>query len=326
MGTNPAVSLPDADAVRAALGTCPFVVVSDSERRTDTTELAHVLLPAAAWGEKDGTVTNSERRISRQRAFLPLPGEARPDWWILTQVAQRLGFAAAFPYRGPDAIFAEHARLSGLVAQDFDIAAAAGRDYATLDPFQWGGPQPFADGRFFTPDGRARFVPVTPQGPASTLSADLPLRLNTGRYRDQWHSMTRTGRSAKLARHRPEPCLDLHPEDAHRHGVTDGGLARVESPRGTALLRVRVSGEARPGLTFAPLHWNAQSAGNARVGTLIAPVVDPVSGQPELKATPVRVRPYRKSGTRSRAGSSVQPRMASGSSSATRAANSFAPP
>ena len=293
MGTNPAVSLPEADAVRAALGTCPFVVVSDGERRTDTTELAHVLLPAAAWGEKDGTVTNSERRISRQRAFLPLPGEARPDWWILTRVAQRLGFAAAFPYGSPEAIFAEHAQLSGLVAQDFDIAAAADRDYATLEPFQWGGAQPFAEGRFFTADGRARFVPITPRGPAGTLSPDLPLRLNTGRYRDQWHSMTRTGRSAKLARHRPEPCLDLHPEDARRHGLVEGGLARVESPQGTAVLRVRVSGEPLPGTAFAPLHWNAQSAGNARIGALIAPVVDPVSGQPELKAATVQVRPCR---------------------------------
>src|SRR3990170_532373 len=98
MATNPVVSMPDADSVRDALKQCPFVVVSDAIRDTDTARLAHVLLPAAAWGEKDGTVTNSERRISRQRAFLPAAGEARPDWWIITQVAQRMGFAAAFAY------------------------------------------------------------------------------------------------------------------------------------------------------------------------------------------------------------------------------------
>ena len=152
MATNPAVSLPDAGAVRAALGKLELFVVSDNVLTNDTiTSGAHVLLPAAAWGEKDGTVTNSERRISRQRAFLPLPGEARPDWWIVTQVAQRLGFDAAFPYASAADIFREHAALSAFEnngTRDFDIGALAALDdraYDDLAPMQWPCPASGAD-------------------------------------------------------------------------------------------------------------------------------------------------------------------------------------
>ena len=293
IGTNPAVSLPDADRVRAALAACPFLVVSDCVRRTDTTEAARILLAAAAWGEKDGTVTNSERRVSRQRAFLPPPGEARADWWILAQVARRLGHGDAFPYLGPAEIFAEHATLSGRVAQDLDLSGAAGLDYASLTPFQWGGDRPFADGRFFTADCRARFVPVHPRGPAATVGPEFPLLLATGRYRDQWHTMTRTGLSPFLARHRPEPLLELGPADAQAHGLADGALAQVTSPHGTAVLRIRVTDDQPPGRAFAPLHWNGQTASLARIDALVAPVTDPFSGQPEFKATPVAVRPFR---------------------------------
>ena len=180
MATNPADSLPEADTVVAALKACPFVVISEAIASTDTTAHAHVLLPAAAWGEKDGTVTNSERRISRQRPFLPLPGEAKPDWWIVSEVAKRMGLSDAFSYTGPSEIFAEHARLSGTSnagTRDFDISAYADADDATYDampPFQW--PQPkgrrasetrfFAEGSFFTPDKRGRFI-ATPYRAAS---------------------------------------------------------------------------------------------------------------------------------------------------------------
>jgi assimilatory nitrate reductase catalytic subunit len=203
LGTNPADSMPRADRVRAALTTCPFVVVSDCWE-SDTAGFADVLLPASGWGEKDGTVTNSERRISRQRAFRAPPGEARPDWWMLSEVARRLGWGAAFGYAGPADIFREHAALSAFEndgGRVFDIGALAAlsdAEYDALAPVQWPRPQDgqgrarlFGGGSgFTTEDGRARFVATPYRPPAEALLPGM-LVLNTGRVRDQWHTMTR---------------------------------------------------------------------------------------------------------------------------------------
>jgi assimilatory nitrate reductase catalytic subunit len=306
MATNPVVSLPDAERVRAALQKCDFVAVSDCVARTDTTALAHVLLPAAAWGEKDGTVTNSERRISRQRAFHARPAEVQPDWWILTQVARRMGFAESFPYDSPAEIFDEHARLSAYEnggTRGFDIGGLAGlqaAEYDDLEPVQWplprrghGGTQRlFEDGRFLHADGRARFVPTPPRAPVGTADEQFPLILNTGRIRDQWHTMTRTGRSPRLSEHQPEPFVDLHAQDALALAVREGELARVSSALGSMVLRVRTSGELARGAAFAPIHWSGANASQARPGALIHPVVDPVSGEPEFKHTAARVEPF----------------------------------
>lgn len=303
IGTNPVVSLPDAERVRRALAGCELVVVSDCVAETETTALAHVLLPAAAWGEKDGTVTNSERRISRQRAFLPLPGEAQPDWWAICQVARRMGFAEAFAYDSPAAIFREHAALSGFEndgRRAFDISALAGLDedgYARLAPRQWpltpmapqGQARLFADGRFFTPSGKARLVPIWPRLPIQASSAAYPLLLNTGRIRDQWHTMTRTGSVPRLCAHQPEPQLQMHPNDARQQGLADGQLVRIESTQGQMLARLRLSQGQPSGSVFAPIHWSGPYARQARVGALIAPHTDPISGQPEFKHSPVRV-------------------------------------
>lgn len=304
MSTNPVVSMPDADRVRRALERCELVVVSDCVRDTDTTRCAHVLLPAAAWGEKSGTVTNSERRVSRQRAFLPPAGEAQPDWWIVARVAQRMGYCEAFAYDSPAAIFREHARLSAFEnggARDFDLGGVAGlrdEEYDALAPFQWplpkGAPPPrlFSDGRFFTPSRKAQLVPTPPRPPARATSADYPLVLNTGRVRDQWHTMTRTGKSARLSGHHAEPFVELHPLDAARFGLTYGDLAEVATAEARIVVRVDVTVAVTPGQVFVPMHWGSVFASAARVGTLIAPAVDPVSGQPELKCAPVRVRRY----------------------------------
>ena len=172
MATNPVVSMPNASDIEAALRHCPLVVVSDVTAKTDTVRHAHIKLPAAAWGEKSGTVTNSERRVSRQRRFLPLPGEAQPDWWIVCEVAKRMGFNAAFNYKSPSEIFAEHAALSAFEndgTRDFDIGTFSDiscSEYDALEPFQWPrrrGESPrarlFGDGKFFTTDGRARIHP-----------------------------------------------------------------------------------------------------------------------------------------------------------------------
>jgi assimilatory nitrate reductase catalytic subunit len=307
MATNPVDSLPDADSVRDAIARCPFVVVSDVTAHTDTTELAHVILPAAAWGEKDGTVTNSERRISRQRPFLQAPGEARPDWWHICEVAKRMGFAAAFGYTDPAEIFAEHAALSGSEnsgARDFDISAYAGirdAEYDAMRPFQWPrrSSEPisesrfFADGGFFTPDRRARFIPTPFRAPAKPTGSTYPLALNTGRIRDQWHTMTRTAKAVRLLSHIPEPFLELHPQDASALGIEDGGITEVISESGRGLYRASVTSAQQPGSVFAPMHWTGQLSSLSRTDALVNAETDPVSGQPELKHTPVSVRPFR---------------------------------
>jgi assimilatory nitrate reductase catalytic subunit len=293
IGTNPAVSLPEAEAVRRALARCPVVIVSDCVRDTDTLRLAHIRLPALAWGEKDGTVTNSDRTISRQRPFLPAPAQARADWWTVAAVARELGFANGFDWNDPAEVFDEYARLTAFGnrgRRDLDLSAWVGTDYARLAPKQWGGARLFGDGRFFTPDRRARLVPVSHRPPQDHPDAVYPLRLNTGRYRDHWHTMTRTGLSARLAGHRPEPLLELHPADA---GVlSDGQLVRVDSRVGDYVARLRLTADQRRGEAFLPMHWNDAYAARAVVGRLLPGHVDPVSGQPELKDVPVRVTPW----------------------------------
>lgn len=301
MATNPAFSLPETGLVRRALGGCDFVAVSDCVKRSDTARFAHVLLPALTWAEKDGTVTNSERCISRQRAVLPPPGDAKPDWWMICEVAKRMGFGAAFDYDGPAAIFREHACLSAFEndgLRDFDIGGLADADYEALTPVQWPVRSPggstarlFADGHFFHADGRARLVAVTPRPPAAATSSAWPLVLNTGRARDHWHSLSRSGTSPRLWRHEPEPWISVHPDDATRFNLDDGGFARVESPYGDAIMRVRIDRRQRRGEIFAPMHWSDQFAARANVGRLIGCHTDPVSGQPEFKCAPVRVRP-----------------------------------
>lgn len=306
MATNPVVSLPEADAVKAALEKCELVVVSECESNTDTTELADILLPAAAWGEKDGTVTNSERRISHQRQFLPLPGEARPDWWIITQVARKMGFEQAFPFEKPVDVFREHARLSAFEnngTRDFDLSGLADisdKAYEELKPIQWpvtadapeGTARLFTDKRFFTPSGKARMIAIDPKLPQNMTSDDYPLVLNTGRIRDQWHTMTRTGRAVRLNAHTPEPMVQIHPIDARNWNLVDGALAQISSQWGKMIVRVVMTDEQRPGSVFVPIHWSNQFASMARVDALVAAAVDPISGQPESKHTPVRIRPY----------------------------------
>ncbi len=305
MATNPAVSLPDSGRIHAALRRCPLVVVSDCVAATDTTRFAHVLLPAAAWGEKDGTVTNSERRISRQRRFLPPAGEALPDWWIICEVAKRMGFRDGFDYPNGAAIFREYAALSGFEnggERDFDISGLAqlsDAEYDRLQPIQWPVSQPgqgtkrmFSRGRFFTASGRARLVPVEPRLPRNIPDQDYPLALNTGRLRDQWHTMTRTGNAPRLTEHSPEPTATLHPDDARELGIANGLLVTISSRWGEAVVRARISDEQRRGSLFVPMHWNDRFASSARIDAVVNPDSDPVSGQPEFKHTPVRITVY----------------------------------
>jgi len=287
MATNPADSMPAANAVARAIANCPFVVVSDVCDQGDTVNLATVRLPAQAWSEKDGTVTNSERRISRQRAFRSAPMDTKPDWWAVCEVAKRLGFQYGFNYRNASEIFTEHAALSGYEnngTRDFDISAYStltAKQYDELTPFQWPRPRVstkdncdgpirfFADGCFFTPDQKARFVPVTlsestdeqvqsslTHTRSGPLQKTATLLLNTGRSRDQWHTMTRTGYVAKLNSHTGEPFVQV-----------------------------------AVGNVFVSMHWSNVFSSNARVNSLIQARTDPISGQPALKNQRITISP-----------------------------------
>ncbi|GHS72022.1 nitrate reductase [Enterobacter kobei] len=288
MGTNPAVSLPDSHAVCQALAGCPLVIVSEVMNDTDTSRFAHIRFPALAWGEKDGTVTNSERRISRQRAFLPAPGEAKPDWWIVAQIAKRLGHGDAFAWQHPHEIFCEHAALTafendGTRALNLhDLAELTREAWERLEPYQW------STGDF----SRRNLVPVDPVQHGAAVSTLYPVILNTGRIRDQWHTMTRTGYVSRLMQHIAEPFVEVCASDAVRFSLCDGQLARISSPRGVMVARVRVNRGIRQGEAFAPMHWNAVFARQGKVNALVEGRCDPASGQPESKQTAVRIMPW----------------------------------
>ncbi|MEM9314049.1 MAG: nitrate reductase [Pseudomonadota bacterium] len=302
MATNPAVSLPDSQHVREALRRCETVVVSDCVAHTDTTALADVLLPATGWGEKDGTVTNSERVISRQRAFREPAGEARHDWQIICDVATRLGFAEAFSYASPAAIFREHAALSAWEnngSRDFDIGALAAQsdeEFAAMAPQRW--PLPASGAAppavpAFHPNRRMRMLPVkaepgtyaTEAGPSSLQR----LLLNTGRLRDQWHTMTRTGLAPSLNRHRRFFSATLHPDTAANLALQPGDLLRIANRGGSVVATAALDpGMARDAI-FLPIHWNDVFASAACVSALLPPITDPVSGQPQSKLAEVSV-------------------------------------
>jgi len=307
IATNPAVSMPNADFVREALSKCEFLIVSDCMRNTDTTQYADVLLPSQTWGERDGTVTNSERRISRQRQFLPIPGEAKADWQILSEVANHMGFKDQFNYTTPLDVFREHAALSGYQnngTRDFDISYfenISEDDFWNISPVQWpvtknqpeGTSRLFSDGKFFTNNGKAKFIVINNNKPANPCSAEYPLVLNSGRVRDQWHTMTRTGKSATLSAHTIEPYIELHPDDATKYSIEHSELVSVTSRWGEIVVRVVISKSQRIGSVFIPMHWNDQYSSKSYCGALVNPAVDPISGQPEFKHTPVKLARYK---------------------------------
>ncbi len=295
--------MPNNTRVREALEHCPFLVVSDCVEDTDTAEYAHVLLPAATWGERDGMVTNSERRISRQRSFREAPGEARADWWIISQIAQRLGFKNGFDYKSAKEIFVEYASLTGKDnngSRDFDISALSDLDEHAYDhflPTRWpitfnkptGTERMFEDGRFFTKTGKAQFIEVQPKGPANLTNDEYPLILNTGRIRDQWHTMTRPGKSPRLSTHIPEAFVQVNPYVANKYNVEEGELVKVSSEWGEVVTRCIVTDEVKAGMVFLPMHWNDQYSSKASADALVNPATDPYSGQPEFKHTPVKI-------------------------------------
>jgi assimilatory nitrate reductase catalytic subunit len=298
--TNPAQSLPDQKLVHEALERAELVVVQDAYRATETSAYADVFLPAAGWGEKEGTMTNSERGISRVRAAVPPPGEAREDWRIAVEFSKKLfpGKKGLMNYEKPEDIFNEHRESTR--GRDLDIT---GLSYALLDergPQQWPFPESAKDGKkrlyedgvFPTASGRARFVRTPYRPVAEDADARYPLRLTTGRLRDQWHTMSRTGTIAGLFAHEPEPRLTLHPDDLSRLQIKDGELVKVTSRRGHVYLQAAGDPDLRRDVVFAPMHWGARflaGAGRRGINELTLGALDPSSRQPELKHCAVRV-------------------------------------
>jgi assimilatory nitrate reductase catalytic subunit len=301
--TNPLHSLPDAALARRALERAEFVVVQDAYAHTATAAQADLLLPAASWGEKEGTVTNSERRISRVRRAVPPPGEAREDWRIAVDVAHRLerrlgprkrDGGSLFPYESAEAVWCEHRESTR--GRDLDIG---GLDWALLErqPQQWpcpqgqtqGTPRLYTDGRFATDDGRARFVAPAWRPPADVRDARHPFALTTGRLRDQWHGMSRSGTLGRLFAHEAEAVVELHPQELARRGWQDGDLLRLKSRRGELILPVRGSDAVAPLQAFVAMHWGPEWLAGDGVNALTPPVLDPQSKQPELKHAALRI-------------------------------------
>ena len=315
--TNPAQSMPDQAMVRRALERCEFVVVQEAFATTATCAYADLLLPATTWGEKDGTVTNSERRISRVRPAVAAPGEARQDWAIATDFALRLerrlcgdghdAPSSLFPYSNAESVWNEHRETTR--GRDLDIT---GLSYAQLEsaPALWPWPEGasagterlYADGVFPTADGRARFFDTAYAAPAETRDARFPFALNTGRLRDQWHGLSRTGSIGRLFGHVPEPVVDMNGEDMARLGLVDGDLVAITSRRGRVVIPAQRSAAQSPAQVFIAMHWGEEVLSGraaardglpgerlAGVNTLTQPRFCPQSKQPELKHAAVKV-------------------------------------
>ncbi|WP_372881036.1 molybdopterin-dependent oxidoreductase [Psychromonas sp.] len=310
MATNPVVSLPDSNKIKAALEKCPLVVVSDCIKETATSAFADVLLPAQGWSEKSGTVTNSERRISRQRRILPTPGLGKPDWWIISEVAKKMGFAGAFDYHHEGEVFDEYVKMTALGNREghlralnlIGLADLSAADYHKLSPQQWPvleyqktqvNQRLFTDNLFFTASKKAQLIPVSHQSPLSSCCEGYPFVLNSGRIRDQWHTMTRTGLSSRLSAHLPEPFVTMNPEDAAQQQLQTGQLVNLSSASGELLVRLELSKDIEPGQLFMPIHWNDKTASKANSCALIKANLDSNSGQPEFKFTPVTLSKWK---------------------------------
>jgi assimilatory nitrate reductase catalytic subunit len=307
--TNPAQSMPDVTRVHAALAKAELVILQEAYRHTATYKYADVLLPATTWAEKDGTVTNSERRISRVKAAASAPGSARHDWAIAVDFAQRLEQCLAvrgldrrispdiqlFNYPDPQSIWEEHRETTR--GRDLDITGLSYRILEERGPQLWpfregqatGQARLYEDGVFVTASGKARFVAVAYKPTAEVVDARYPIALGTGRLRDQWHGMSRTGTVGQLFSHAPEPAIELAASDMAQRRLLEGQLVRVRSRRGEMVLPVRASAAQKPGSGFIAMHWGGEFVAGGGVNALTQPAYCPSSRQPELKHSAVRI-------------------------------------
>ncbi|BAY63180.1 molybdopterin oxidoreductase NarB [Calothrix brevissima NIES-22] len=298
--TNPAVSMPDLERTKKALLRSPFTIYQDAYYPTETAAYAHVLLPAAQWGEKTGVMTNSERTVTLCQAFRQPPREAKADWEIFAEVGRRLGFIKEFSYANSAEVYAEFVRLTR--DRPCEMTGISHEGLRQFGPSQW--PHPEAAGtatherkrlytnlRFHTPDGRARFGAYHSRGLAEPPDSNYPFVLTTGRLYGHWHTQTRTGRIEKIRQMHPDPFIEIHPRDAAKLGITDNQLLEVRSRRGKAKFPAKVTKAIAPGTVFVPMHWGALWANEAEANALTHPESCPDSLQPELKACAVQLLP-----------------------------------
>jgi ferredoxin-nitrate reductase len=299
--TNPLVSLPDSRRVEAALKKARFVVVQDISRKSDTVEFADLILPAAGHFEKEGTMTNSERRVSYLNKVMDAPGEALPDVDILCRFANEMGFTG-FDYTSVGDIYEEHARLTK--GTNLDVSGLTYEYLKEEGTIQWpvpekghkGTPRLFADHQFFTPSRKAKFHALDdPQNLSEPVTKDLPLILTTGRIRDQWHTMTKTGKVNKLRQHIDKPFLEIHPHDAMLRNISDGDIVEIDNFRGSVRVSARVTDDVKKGVVFMPMHWGKILQKDlGRANNLTSDRVDPISKEPDFKFSAVEVRKYEK--------------------------------
>jgi ferredoxin-nitrate reductase len=299
--TNPAVTMPDLERTKAALLKSPFTIYQDAYYPTETAAYAHLLLPAAQWGEKTGTMTNSERVVTFCPQFRDRPGEARADWEIFAEVGRRLGFTKEFDFANSAAVCAEFVQLTS--DRPCDLSGISHARLQQEGPIQWPcsdenltlksdrspSKRLYTDGRFHTPDGRAIFGAFHSRGLAEPTDENFPFVLTTGRVYEHWHTMTRTGRIDKLTKKQSQPFLEIHPRDAKQLGIENETWIEVRSRRGMGRFLARITKAISPGTVFAPMHWGALWADRAEVNTLTHPESCPISLEPELKATAVRL-------------------------------------
>lgn len=310
INTNPLVSMPDINTVESALKKSRFVVVQDVSSRADTVHFADVVLPAAAWLEKDGTMTNAERRITYLPKVLDAPGEALPDSEILWRFAQKMGFGEAFDYKTTSEVYDEYTKVTAGTSID-----VTGVNHALLQErrsVQWplsansgrlsapstesvGTKRLFTDHQFYTPNKRAQIHSLSDENASEPTTPQFPLVLTSGRIRDQWHTMTKTGRVAKLNKHIPQPFLQIHPDDARQRGIKEGSLVEVRSRRGEVRVKAQLSEDVRAGLCFLPMHWGKILGSNlVRANNVTNALVDPKSKEPDFKFSAVQVSLYQK--------------------------------
>lgn len=293
-GTNPAVSLPDLHQTKRGLSRAQLVVVQDAYHPTETTRHADVILPAAQWGEKAWTSTNSERMVTHSPQLWAAPGQALPDWEILARFARALGFKR-FQSASAAEVWDEFVPLTA--GRPCDMSGASAGRLRQAGSLQWPCPDPkhagtkrrYLDRRFATADGKAVFLPRDHREPREQTDHEFPFVLTTGRIYTHWHTLTRTGKVEKLVRREPGPFVEINPADAERLGASENELLQVSSRRGTIQVPARVSGSVPPGMIFMPFHWgDLYGEGNA-ANYLTISAIGRVAKQPELKFCAVSV-------------------------------------
>ncbi len=293
IATNPMVSMPNLNLVRTALQKAELVIVQDAYHPTETTCQAHVILPAAQWSERDGTLTNSERRISYLEKVVDPPGESKPDWKIVCELASKMDFEKDFLFQNASEVYEEYKQSTQNTGID---VMGVSHERLKKQFIQWPCPTEdstgvarlYADRRFPTPDGRARFLARSFRAPKETIDKDFPMILTTGRVRDQWHTMTRTGKIDSLLKADPYAFVEVHSADAETLNIFEGDFVQVVTRRGAARAPARVTRGIQPGVCFMPFHWGGLF-GEAAVNEATFEAFDEISKQPELKYCACRI-------------------------------------